>query len=595
MKNIISLVMIITAVQLLSGVAINQVKPDTLKTRYYRLEGLRVIGESPSETIGTVHTTSLNTASEAGALNVKDAMSDLPGISMTVGAKDESNLRIRGFRKNDVKVLIDGRPLNSGYFGNVNLQNIPVSDIREIQILKGPASSMYGSNTLGGVVNLVTREPSGRKWFKLGMFVKRNNTDHFELSSSHQFDNWNYWLFASRDHTDGFMLSDDFMPSFSENGGARDNASKTQQHLEGKTSFNFTEFHKMTVTAGITFIPEKFLPSSIYETTYRKYKDWLRMEGTVSSDIQFSPDSNLETMLYLDGGQDTYLEYNDPNFHNMSMDSDMIGYTLGFNPRYSMGVLNDSKMTFGYRGESQFSNRKDNGNYPRWTHHSTLLHNAFAQMEWKTSTPLTITGSTGLSYFIKDSDAMSVEFEPSLGMNYEFPTQTSLSFAIGKNTAFPTMRQLFSVENGNIDLKTQYGIKYELSAKQPFLLKGMNGLFSLSAYKNDIRNLIDLYGDTYANIYQVHTRGGEAELEFNPYAWWNMDYSYSYLYYSASHGYQLTESPSNSCDISWSLHFPYHFTASISSQWKDNRYGQDSSLKYHLLESYWVHSLLLDK
>lgn len=569
--------------------------PDTLKIRHYTLEGLRVIGDAPSEAIGAVHTANLNTARDAVASNVKDAMLSLPGINMSVGSKDESNLRIRGFRKNEVKILIDGRPVNAGYFGNVNLQNIPVSDIREIQILKGPASSMYGSNTLGGVVNLITKTPSTTKWFKLGMFVKRNNTSHFEISSSHAIENADYWIYFSRDHTDGFMLPSDFTPSYSENGGVRDNSSKTQQHLEGKSTFHLTDFHAVTITAGLTSIPEKYLPSSIYEATFRKYEDWLRSEVTVSSNWQFSPDTKLESMLYLDGGKDTYLEFNDPNFQNMAMDSDMKSFTYGFNPRYSTVILNSSKLTFGYRGESQYSNRKDNQNYPDWTHHSTFLHNAFSQFEWKATNSLSITGSSGISYFMKDSDAMSTQYEPSLGFYYEFQNHASLSAAIGRNTAFPTMRQLFSVENGNIDLRPQYGMKYELNGKQPFLFGRKNGLISVSLYLNEVRDLIDLIGSSYENIYHVRSYGSEVELEWNPFTWWKMNYSYGYLAYAGTSSYHLTESPKNSAQINWECMLPYHVSTTISSQWKDVRYSQDASFKYHSVASYWTHDITIRK
>ncbi len=569
---------------------------DSLQIRHYTLDALRVIGEKPSETIGSVNITNIDYANQPGLQNVKDALTNLPGISMTVGSKDESNLRIRGFRKNEVKILLDGRPLNAGYFGNVNLQNLPVSGISEIQVLKGPVSSMYGSNTLGGVVNLITRDPSTRKWFKLGMSVKRNNTNHFELSTSHRFENWNYWLFASLEHSDGFLLPKDFQATNSENGGVRDNASKTQELVEVKSTCNITDFHMITFTAGVASIPTKYLPSSIYETKYRLYKDYQRLEGTIRSNLQLSPGWKLDSMLYLDGGKDTYQEFNDPNFHHMAMDSDMKNFTIGFTHRANLQMQDGSELSIGYRGERQFSNRKDNGNYPTWTDHSTMLHNLFSQVEWKVSQPLTVTGSAGASYFSKDVEkSNALLFEPSLGVYYEFPNHASLSLAAGRNTAFGTMRQLFSVENGNINLRPQVSMKYEITGKKPFLLNTANGLLSLSLYLNDVKDLIDIHGNTYQNIYKVRSYGGESDLEIAPYSWWNMTYSYCYLDYADLSSYRLTESPRNTVGLNWTFLLPVRTKVTVSSNWEDMRFSEDSNFQYHHLDSYWVHNLALKK
>lgn len=167
------------------------VKTEQDSLRHYTLDPVRIIGEMPAETIGSITVKKLDTAVEATPLNLKDSMQNISGVTVTVGTKDESNLRIRGFRKNEVKILVDGRPLNAGYFGGVDLQNMPVSDLKEIRILKGPVSSIYGSNTMGGVVNLISGPHSTRKWFKIGTQFQRNNTNHLELSTSHSFDNWN--------------------------------------------------------------------------------------------------------------------------------------------------------------------------------------------------------------------------------------------------------------------------------------------------------------------------------------------------------------------------------------------------------------------
>jgi outer membrane cobalamin receptor len=59
-------------------------------------------------------------------------------------------------------VLLDGIPLNGGFFGNVFWNRVPKEMIERVEIVRGASSSLYGSYAMGGVVNIVTRVPTER-------------------------------------------------------------------------------------------------------------------------------------------------------------------------------------------------------------------------------------------------------------------------------------------------------------------------------------------------------------------------------------------------------------------------------------------------
>ncbi len=59
-----------------------------------------------------------------------------------------------------VLVLLDGVPLNKSAGGSVNWQLIPINSIKQIEVIKGPASAIYGNNAMGGVINIITKDPS---------------------------------------------------------------------------------------------------------------------------------------------------------------------------------------------------------------------------------------------------------------------------------------------------------------------------------------------------------------------------------------------------------------------------------------------------
>ncbi len=77
-------------------------------------------------------------------------------------ADNESGIGMRGFSgrgsgQSRVLVLLDGQPINNGYTGAVNWTALSVGDVDRVEVVRGPFSSLYGGNAMGGVVNVLTR------------------------------------------------------------------------------------------------------------------------------------------------------------------------------------------------------------------------------------------------------------------------------------------------------------------------------------------------------------------------------------------------------------------------------------------------------
>lgn len=568
--------------------------PDSLK-QYY-LHTVKVVADLPGQTIGNLTLKPVTVGETDAPLNLREVFESVPGISSTFGSKDESNLRIRGFRKNEVKILVDGRPLNSGYFGNVDLNNIPLANIKDVMIIKGPSSAMYGAGTLGGVVNLITSDPSTQKWLKVAASIKRNNTNLFELSSSHSFPSWNYQLYTSREHTDGIVLSRDFQPTGYENGAVRNNSRKTVYTINGALNFDFLDYHQLGFTAGMTYIGRKEIPSSIFESKYRLYRDWMRKQATSMGTFIIGDNGTLDLMLYYDHASDHYFEYNDPNYQYLYIDSIMKNHTLGINPRYHIQLSEMSSLSFGYRGEAVYSTRKDNGNYLNWTDHHRIIHQAYTQAETQLSQSLKTTASLGLASSLTDLDPNpDLHIEPAFALIYETGSNSSMSLSVGSATAYPTMRQQFSIEHGNPDLKPQQAWKTELSANTLRKLAGLDVSLDGAVFYNRTTDLIDMYQEIYQNIYRVDSYGLEMGLKCKPASFMELNLDYAYLNYTKNSDYRLTESPRNAAGINTIFALPYGVMLSYSANYKDNRASLDDSSRYHILPAYWVHDLQLSR
>ncbi|MDD4223278.1 MAG: TonB-dependent receptor [Candidatus Cloacimonetes bacterium] len=570
------------------------VPADSLGSRRYLLETVRVIADKPGEAAGAVHL--MNPGGRASApLNLYEGLQGQTGVTNTSGTRDESNLRLRGFRKNELKVLIDGRPLNSGYFGNVDLHQLAAEDIREIQIVKGPNSAVFGSGTMGGVVNIVTADPDNSSWLNLEALAKRNNSNRFSLSSAHQIRDFSYRVSLAREHSEGLVLPRSFIPTPFENGFVRNHSRKTQYDLHTRLGWQANAFRQLGFSAGLTWVPEKLIPSSIYSLDIRRYLNWLRHWATLEYEEVLSEYLKLSSHLYYDGGQDTYQQFLDAAQQQLSVDSDMRYRTLGFNPRLQW-ALGKHTLDLGLRAESLHSSRKDTGNYPDWTPHWLNIYNAFGIWKYRPSELISLSAGLGLSGHQSDlKRALDLYPEPSAGISFHWAPQSVSSLAWARNSSFPTMRQLFSAENGNPDLKPQHAHKLELDHRQGQKLGGILLSHRLAVFYNDVRDLIDRLGEQYQNIHQMRSWGAEYQLLFNPFPWWESELGYSCLFWTAAGGYQLTETPRNQVSLhqQWSL--PWDLELLHSCAYNDIRISQDASEVYHTLDAYWLHDLAVSR
>ncbi|MFQ5561817.1 MAG: TonB-dependent receptor, partial [Nitrospinota bacterium] len=110
---------------------------------------------------GVVSVISKEMVSAMGARLLTDVLKQVPGFDLSYNNFGEFFLAIRGIDKpSNVLVLVDGNRFNDFYSGDP-LFDIPVDNIDRIEILRGPGSSLYGTNAMVGVVNIITKKELG--------------------------------------------------------------------------------------------------------------------------------------------------------------------------------------------------------------------------------------------------------------------------------------------------------------------------------------------------------------------------------------------------------------------------------------------------
>lgn len=554
---------------------------DSLKK--YHLHPVRVVAEGAQSSIGAVQSVlrppNLETLSET----VKNA----PGISVTYGSRDESNLKIRGFRKNENLVLIDGRPLNSGYFGNVDISKILADNIAEIRIVKGPASALYGTSTMGGVVNIITQKED--HLVSLESRVSRNLVNSQRLSSSRGFGGFRYKLSLMRDERRPFPLSQRFKPTVFENGKLRDHFYQESWHADLGLDFVLADIHEIGFNAGFSRIPYKEIPSSLYSWDYGIYRDWYRAYAGISFDYYSTVNSNLRGQLYFDAAGDTFERFRDLNHQILELSSRMESINIGIAPVFELrrdGILN-----LGSRNEYRRVTRKDNGNYSEWTTNHAVVGSIFLQYEAEIIPALSYAISLSMAYYgHSKSDRVRFYPEPSAAITWNHSENISTMLSLGINSSIPTMRQFFSAENGNPDLLASSAKKIELTHKRNL---GLNTILDMAIYFNDVRNLIDRKNNRYENIYKVQTYGGEIAMNSNITKFWDSTLQYSLL---QSYGdYTLSDSAPHSVEWINHIKLPWGFVARSTSVIVSKRKSQDSVDQFHSLPAYNTHEFGIQK
>lgn len=131
-----------------------------LKKSYLNLNEVVVTGTGTyhrlKDTPVPVEVITAKEISNTGALNFEDALS---ALSTSITTKGAYNIVMNGLRNKQILILVDGKRLAGDVGGDNDLERIDMSNIKRIEVVKGGASSLYGSEAMGGVINIITNTP----------------------------------------------------------------------------------------------------------------------------------------------------------------------------------------------------------------------------------------------------------------------------------------------------------------------------------------------------------------------------------------------------------------------------------------------------
>ena len=565
---------------------------------------------------------------ERGAQTAADALELIPGVNIQQGGKN-AWVYLRGFDQEDIKVLIDGVPAYQTYDKVVDLSLIPVDSIAKITVAKGASSVLYGANTFGGVINIITKkgakEPSGEFISSFG----QNSTQNYIFNYGGSKGVFNYWLTVSHRRSDGFDLSDDFDPngkfgigtSTNEDGGIRDLSDYEMNTLSTKVGYEPNSDSRLYVSFDY-HANEKGIPGGSSYWSFIKWDQWhLNLVGEKKiTDILTS-----KARLYYVSHQDTIedVSWDEAHttsrkwFETSSYDDQTVGAELhnyiDFGPKsylkIGLNYLKDNHKQEEVLDETSWPvvrfgdpvGLQPEEEYEAETY-TFAIEDEIRMVEDKMSFVF------GLSYdYYKPKKAYDQtvpdstnSFNPQGGMVYNISTETSVHASVGKKIRFPRLKELYSdMAGGNPDMKPQETISYEIGADHSFNtdLKG-----SVAVFKNDIKNLIERVQDPvsgdryYKNVGESKIEGVEFSMDYNATDRLWMGTSYTYLStFDETNNRDLLNRPKHKIALDTRYRFPYGVFSSVQASYSTGAYEENEDDMLEQTPGFFLLNARVDK
>lgn len=419
-----------------------------------------------------------------GAETAADALGESRSLVMQSSTGRAMTASIRGLRNNHCLVLIDGRRLSAGFRDNIDLGDIPTGNIERIEIVRGPTSALYGSDAIGGVINIITRKPTEKTIGGFGLRYGQNRYGEaenpvFKGDISRQTGRIGYAFSGSfnlnrrYDRDKGTLETDGDQKHIGAGSGQLTfNLAPTQQLLFGTDYLETGKEGNRAYGWGSGKRTEEARRKSLmaeYRGKVSKYSELVIKEyySSFRTDIEVSPLSSGNWFNPLTGTEDAY-----------HLDQELNQLEL----RWSGLLHADHLATAGL--EHRYEKRKDNA-FNNDVGNSAI----FFQDEYQVSDQfLLIFGSRYDRHSVFGS-----AFSPKINLFYAIHDNLRLNVSYGKGFRAPNIFELYietdtraNLVRPNPDLDCETSRSFELG------LEGGHGMLSggIRFFRNDLRDMI---------------------------------------------------------------------------------------------------------
>lgn len=404
------------------------------------------------------------------ATNVQDLLQqELPGVEFSYAMNQQTHLNFSGFGGQGVLFLVDGERLAGETMDDVDFTRLNMDNVERIEIVKGAASALYGSNATGGVINIITKRNRQPWTLNVNARYAKHNEQRYGATWGLNSKHWNNMLSAHFNRIDNYDVHSAANPVtriISTVYG--DKTVNLKEQLTWRPASNF----RLTGRAGYFF--RETVRSADQPERYHDFSGGLRMNWQMSDADGLQASYAFDQYDKSDYQRITRLDIRD--YSNVQNSFRLLyNHTFGDGDVLTVGsdLLHDYLYNTNLEGETRKQDSWD----------------LFAQYDWRLNDRWELVGALRYDYF---SDGKDSHLTPKLNICYKPLRNLAIRAGYGMGFRAPTLKEKYYnfdmsgiwIVEGNEHLKSEVSHNFNLSAEYT---KGHYN-YTASIYYNKVKN-----------------------------------------------------------------------------------------------------------
>lgn len=504
-----------------------------------------------------------------GKRTVLEVLRDVPGVSvMQYGSfGGGTSIYLRGSKPGHTLVMLDGMELNDpmGTDRSFNFAHLLTDNIERIEIVRGAQSTLYGSDAMGGVINVITKKGQGKPKWEASLEGGSHNTFKETLGLSGSLDKLKFSLSLLRLDTDGVSKAAD---------GSEDDGYEN-------TTFSTRLAYALFEDANLDFVLRRIDAKYDYDDGSNqddpnKIGWWKSIMGKIAFDQAVNSiwDHNISFSYseterkYKDDPDSVDLADNTHNWYN--------GDTKKFEWQHNIYPVDWSKTTAGFEYEEERGFADGRASWDRFDRKTMDNKGYYFQNQFKLWESLFIT--PGLR--VDDNEFFGSETTYKISASYFIP-KVGTRFKANWGTGFkaPSLYQLYS-SYGDPNLNPDEGESYDFGFEQNLFNDRVT--FGLTYFHNEFENMVafDMASYTYQNVDNAKMKGLELECFFKPTETLTIGANYTYTKTEdGDTGKELARRPKNQAGFNANWAFLEKGNLNLSASYVGSRWDNSANTR----------------
>ena len=460
----------------------------------------------------------------SGESNIAELLSSFSGVNLQTSVDGGSILNIMGMDSRYILILLDGQPITGKFNNRVSLDQIPTKLIDKIEISKGPSSSLYGTEAMSGVINIISNKNLNEDLISANIrFSESEKKLNFkDLLNTSLFRNFIFQKNASKFSSSINLNSDKIKTD------------KTIQQIDAdniiKNSGLFNLNYKFNDNNALSFSSNIFHQKENGESSLMNTKtNILRNSFNVKHNFQTKNDWYIDQIIQKQNYERNYIQ-NRPwgdEVKNDITSEDNLEYEIKFTKKSKLNIINlgleSSKST--YQSDRVQNNIQ-----------SVLNNSFYSQYEYHYKNGLSVIYGARIDFFSEYDEV----FSPRIGILYPIKSNWKIRTSWGRGFRSPSFMERFIDWDhvqfgyqvlGNPNLKPESSIGYSFEVENYKLSKYQ---ISIRAYHTAFDNLIEDYSISpgvlsYRNIIDATYSGIEINGKWNAYKFYLFSWGLNYV------------------------------------------------------------------